>query len=106
MPLGASKKSKFRCRPHEIPEAADWEIFDFAATNGWIALTHDLDFGMLLAALRTSAPSVIQVRSQDVLPSAIGETVVRAIRAAEPSFGAGALVTVDPSRHRIRLLPI
>jgi len=88
------------------PEAADGEILDFAATNGWIVFTHDLDFGMLLAALRTSAPSVIQVRSQDVLPSAIGETVVRAIRAAEPYFRGGALVTVDPSRHRIRLLPI
>jgi len=88
------------------PEAADSEIFDFASTNGWIVFTHDLDFGTLLAALRTSAPSVIQVRSQDVLPSAIGETVLRAIRATEPYFGTGALVTVDPSRHRIRLLPI
>jgi len=46
------------------PEAADSESFDFASTNGWIVFTHDLDFGMLLAALRTSAPSVIQVRSQ------------------------------------------
>jgi predicted nuclease of predicted toxin-antitoxin system len=88
------------------PEAADLEILDFASTNGWIVFTHDLDFGMLLAALRTGAPSVIQVRSQDVLPSAIGETVLREIQAAEPYFGSGALVTGDPYRHRIRLLPI
>jgi predicted nuclease of predicted toxin-antitoxin system len=88
------------------PEASDSEIFDFAADNDWIVFTHDLDFGTLLATLRSSAPSVLQVRSQDVLPSAIGEIVLRAIRAAEPYFGAGALVTVDPSRHRIRLLPI
>jgi len=87
-------------------EAPDSEILDFAAASGWIVFTHDLDFGMLLAARRTSGPSVIQVRSQDVLPSAIGKAVLRAIRAAEPYLESGALVTVDVLRHRIRLLPI
>jgi predicted nuclease of predicted toxin-antitoxin system len=61
---------------------------------------------MLLAAQNAQAPSVIQVRAQDVLPSAIGEVVVRAIRAAEPNLEAGALVTIDPVRQRIRMLPI
>src|SRR5579872_7118470 len=78
-----------------LPGAADSQIFDFAAANGWIVFTHDLDFGMLLATLRTNRPSVIQVRSQDVLPSAIGDIVLRAIRAAEPYLEAGSLVTVD-----------
>jgi len=53
-----------------------------------------------------SGPSVIQLRSQEVLPSAIGETVLRAIRAAEPHLEKGAIVTVDPVRQRVRLLPI
>jgi len=85
--------------------APDSEILQFAAANGWIVFTHDLDFGMLLAVEKTAGPSVIQVRSQDVLPAAIGEIVLRAIEAAEAYLEAGALVTVDPSRHRIRLLP-
>jgi predicted nuclease of predicted toxin-antitoxin system len=88
------------------PEAADPEIIDFAAASGWIVFTHDLDFGMLMAALRTKSPSVVQVRCQDVLPSAIGDIVLRAIRTAEAHLEAGALVTVDSFRHRIRLLPI
>ncbi len=88
------------------PRAADSEIFDFAAMNGWIVFTHDLDFGILLAALRTNRPSVIQVRSQDVLPAAIGPIVISAIRATEPQLMTGALVTVDSVRHRVRLLPI
>jgi predicted nuclease of predicted toxin-antitoxin system len=62
------------------PEASDSEILDFAAENDWIVFTHDLDFGTLLATLRSSAPSVLQVRSQDVLPSAIGEIVLRVPR--------------------------
>jgi len=88
------------------PQAADSEILDFAAANGWIVFTHDLDFGTLLATLRTNKPSVIQVRAQDVLPAAIGDLVLRAIRAAAPHLEAGALVTVDSLRHRVRLLPI
>jgi predicted nuclease of predicted toxin-antitoxin system len=88
------------------PKAPDSEILDFAAANGWIVFTHDLDFGTLLAGLRTNTPSVLQVRSQDVLPSAIGDVVLRAIRTAEPHLELGALVRVDTFRHRVRLLPI
>ena len=88
------------------PSAPDTEIMDFAVANDYVVFTHDLDFGMLLAASRTRGPSVIQVRSQDVLPSAIGESVLRAIRAARSHLETGALVTVDQVHQRIRLLPI
>ena len=81
------------------PRASDRELMDWARANDYVVFTHDLDFGMLLANL-------IRVRSQDVLPSAIGDMVVRPIRAAEPHLKAGALVTVGSFRHRIRLLPI
>jgi predicted nuclease of predicted toxin-antitoxin system len=86
--------------------APDAEILQYAVGRGYVVFTHDLDFGALLAAGKLWRPSVIQVRCQDVLPSAIGETVVRAIAAARTHLEAGALVTIDPARHRIRLLPI
>jgi len=69
-------------------------------------VTHDLDFGMLLASVRTNRPSVIQIRSQDVLPFAIADIVLRAVGIGAPHLEVGALVTVDSARHRIRLLPI
>jgi predicted nuclease of predicted toxin-antitoxin system len=71
-----------------------------------VVFTHDLDFGMLLAARKSCGPSVIQVRTQDVLPSAIGDVVLRAIEAAREHLETGAIVTVDVARNRIRLLPI
>jgi predicted nuclease of predicted toxin-antitoxin system len=86
--------------------APDSRIFDYAAANEFVVFTHDLDFGTLLAARKTRGPSVIQVRTQDVLPSAIGDIVLRAIDAARDHLEAGAIVTVDPARNRIRLLPI
>jgi predicted nuclease of predicted toxin-antitoxin system len=86
--------------------APDWQIFDYAASDKLVVFTHDLDFGTLLAARKTRGPSVIQIRAQDVLPSAIGDIVLRAIDAGRDHLEAGAIVTVEPARNRIRLLPI
>ena len=86
--------------------APDSHIFDYAASNGFAVFTHDLDFGALLAARKSSGPSVIQVRTQDVLPSAIGAFVLRAIEACRDQLEAGAIVTVDVAQSRIRLLPL
>jgi len=68
--------------------------------------THDLDFGTLLALTRAIGPSVIQVRSQDVLPAHLEEIVIVTIRRYESQLQSGALVTVDESRGKVRLLPI
>lgn len=38
--------------------APDREIMAFAASGGWIVLTHDLDFGAILAASGAIGPSV------------------------------------------------
>ena len=93
----------------QIGEAAapDREIFEFAADNGYSVFTHDLDFGALLANRRSLAPSVIQIRMHDVMPSgACGPAVVRCLREAGPWIERGALVTIDPERRRIRMLPV
>jgi predicted nuclease of predicted toxin-antitoxin system len=88
------------------PSAPDTQIMDYASANGLVIFTHDLDFGALLASRRTCRPSVIQIRTQDLLPAAIGRIVVRALHTSRPYLETGALVTVDPNRNRIRLLPI
>ena len=88
------------------PAAPDSVIMDHAAANGFVIFTHDLDFGALLADRKSRQPSVIQIRTQDVLPAAIGEMVIRALNASRQQLVEGALVTVDPSRSRIRMLPI
>jgi len=88
------------------PSAPDTQIMDYASANGMVIFTHDLDFGALLASRKTRRPSVLQVRTQDVLPTAIGQIVVRALHTSRAHLETGALVTVDPNRSRIRLLPI
>ena len=70
-----------------------------------VILTQDLDFGTLLArdGLTTS---VIQFRTQAVLPDDLGPALLAAIKAAPPHLDAGALVTIDPAKHGLTLLPI
>jgi hypothetical protein len=57
------------------------------------------------ALLIPAVSRAVPLRRRDVLPSAIGDTVFRAIRTAEPHLEAGALVTVDSLGHQIPLLP-
>ncbi len=85
--------------------AADQLILEYASENDLVVFTHDLDFGALLAHRKTSKPSVIQIRCQDVLPDAIGEIIIRAILATQQHLEAGALVTVEMAKNRVRILP-
>ena len=75
-------------------------------TNDFIVLTHDLDFSAILAATQGEKPSVVQIRADDVSPSVIGMQVVAALRQMESELEAGALLTIDPSRTRLNLLPL
>ncbi len=76
-----------------------------ASISGHVVLTHDLDFGAILAATQGEEPSVVQIRSDNVSPDGIGSTVLAALRQMTVESEAGALLTVDPIRTQIRLLP-
>jgi predicted nuclease of predicted toxin-antitoxin system len=86
--------------------APDVEIMAFAKAHGHVVLTHDLDFSAILAATHGEKPSVVQVRSEDVSPEAIGAAIVAAIRQTAQDLAEGALLTVEPDRMRVRLLPL
>lgn len=88
------------------PRAADAELMRYAKDNGYVVFTHDLDFGTSLALTRARGPSVVQVRTQNVLPEAIGEMVVRVLTEQAAALESGALVTVDERAARVRVLPI
>ena len=79
---------------------------DFARANSYVVLTHDLDFGAILAATHGKKPSVVQIRSEDVSPDMIGKLVVAAIQQMVVDLERGALLTVNPKRIRIRILPL
>lgn len=86
--------------------ATDSEIMAWAKQNGCVVFTHDLDFGTVLALTQAEGPSVIQVRTQDVTPSAIGKLVVNALRQFQSQLEKGALIVLDEANARARVLPL
>jgi len=88
------------------PDAPDQEIMAYAATHGYVVMTHDLDFGSILAITHASKPSVALIRTDDVSPKGIGELTVAALRQMEGELEAGALIAIEVDRTRLRLLPL
>lgn len=88
------------------PNAPDSVIMAWARDRGFVVITHDLDFSALLAVTEAVGPSVVQVRTQDVLPDAIGPDVVRVLREHGTALDEGAIVSVDQLASRVRVLPI
>jgi predicted nuclease of predicted toxin-antitoxin system len=88
------------------PSAPDSEVLDWARHEGCIVFTHDLDLGTIVALTAASGPSVIQVRTQAVLPDQIGALIVSIIQQHAPLLNAGAILTVDELAARARVLPI
>ena len=87
------------------PRAPDIFIMEWARNNGYVVFTHDLDFGIILATTGINGPSVIQVRTEDVMPQTLGNRLVQIIKQYESMFKSGALITVDERKSRVRVLP-
>jgi predicted nuclease of predicted toxin-antitoxin system len=87
-------------------DAPDVEIMAYAAKYDYVVLTHDLDFSAMLAATQGTKPSVVQIRSDNLSPAVIGDPLIAALQQMAPELAAGALLTVDPGRTRLHLLPL
>jgi predicted nuclease of predicted toxin-antitoxin system len=88
------------------PDADDAEVMNWAAAHGHLVLTSDLDFGAILAATRGRRPSVIQLRTDLLTCEAVGINVLTALRQLERELSRGALVSIEPARARLRVLPL
>jgi predicted nuclease of predicted toxin-antitoxin system len=85
--------------------APDTLIMDWARERDFAVFTHDLDYGTLLFVTQASSPSVIQLRAEDVRPSRMADVVLEVIQVSTQELLQGALVTIDPRKRRVRLLP-
>jgi predicted nuclease of predicted toxin-antitoxin system len=87
-------------------DAPDSEIMTYAKTHDFTVLTCDLDFGYILAITHGKKPSVIQMRIGALGHDRIGAVVLNAIKCLAADIEKGALVTIDPRKTRVNLLPL
>jgi predicted nuclease of predicted toxin-antitoxin system len=88
------------------PTAPDLAIMAWASEHGWTVLTNDLDFSTILATTRAAGPSVVQVRGQDLAPAVLAPTLLAVLRTHREALDAGAILTLDLQRARVRALPL
>ena len=88
------------------PKATDREVMHWAVENDCVVFTHDLDFSMLLALTEADGPSVVQLRTQDVMPDTVATVVLSVLQTHWSALEAGAVITIDLVSSRIRMLPL
>jgi predicted nuclease of predicted toxin-antitoxin system len=87
--------------------APDEQVLDRARDEDRVLISADTDFGMLLARLHTSAPSVMLVRrlvgrrAKDMT-----EVILANLAPVVEDLAAGAVVVLGDESVRIRRLPI
>ena len=87
-------------------DAADAEIMKYAEDGGYVVVTLDLDFSAILASTQQYAPSVVQIRAENASSEDLCKPLLNAVIQMKSELEAGALLTVDLDRTRLRLLPL
>ncbi|MEM8560559.1 MAG: DUF5615 family PIN-like protein [Bacteroidota bacterium] len=93
-------------REQGLQRLPDVAIMDKARAESRIVLTHDLDFGDLLAASGDALPSVVIFRLGDMRPANVNRHLAALLADHPDALNAGAVVSVSERRARIRRLPI
>jgi predicted nuclease of predicted toxin-antitoxin system len=89
-----------------VGNAKDRVIMEWARANGYVVVSHDLDFGDILAVTNADAPSVVQVRTQDLLGESLATTILAALHQYQEILEIGALIIVSQHKLRARILPL
>ena len=84
----------------------DSEILMWANEHGFVVITNDLDFSAILASGVLDGPSVVQIRSQDLLSDVVVSIVAKALDAHRDDIERGALLSIDEAGTRVRVLPL
>jgi len=84
----------------------DWAVMEKAHEERRVVLTHDLDFGDLIAASGARLPSTIIFRLRNMRPERVNYYLDRIISEHQRSLEQGAVISVSEGQVRVRLLTI
>lgn len=94
-------------RDYDMARDSDELIFDRAASEDRIVVSADTDFGTLLALRQSVKPSVILFRGATPRrPADQLRLMLTVLESVEADLSNGSVVAIEPTRVRIRKLPI
>ena len=89
-----------------LATAEDAEILSWARAEERIVVTLDADFHALLALTNASSPSVIRIRLEGLRAVALMKLLQILLDDWGEELEKGVILTVQPSRVRLRRLPL
>lgn len=93
-------------REEGLQRLTDDLIIEKARQEERVILTHDLDFGRLIALSQSQLPSVITFRLSNMQPSHVNHYLNEVLTQFTKVLETGALVSVNEQGIRVRSLPI
>ncbi len=89
-----------------LSRAGDREIVEVAREAGEAILTHDLDYGNLLAFSGAPGPSVVTFRLRKARAAALAAALIAAWEQVGEPIEGGAIVVIGDATVRVRRLPM
>ena len=95
-------------RVNEIlpPQTSDEMIVSRAEQDHRAVLTQDLDFSAIIALAGRKGPSLVSLRLSSTRIEHVNATLEKVLPEVARQLAAGAIVTVQDQRIRVRALPI
>lgn len=94
-------------RERGMQRAPDPDVLALAAQEDRVLVSEDTDFGALLAGSGARLPSFVLLRSGDPLtPKDHARLLTDRLARVEGDLAAGAIVVIEPTRLRVRALPL
>ena len=84
----------------------DTHILEKAHEEERVLITHDLDFGDILAASGAALPSVVTLRLRNMRPERVNPRLREVLETHRSALFQGAVLTVSEALTRVRLLPV
>ena len=105
--LTAAGHDAVHVRDIGMRDASDDKIIDYAINTDRVVISHDTDFGTLLAHRRLTKPSFILVRSSDPIDvTDQAGLIIANLGALTDDLEAGAIAVFARGHLRVRQLPL
>jgi predicted nuclease of predicted toxin-antitoxin system len=93
-------------RDQGLQRLHDYDIVQKAIAEGRVILTHDLDFGRIVALSHNRVPSVVTFRLADMRAANVNRHLDSILSQFADKLEQGALISVTDQMIRVRGLPV
>jgi len=93
-------------RDQGLERLPDDQIVAKAQEEDRTIITHDLDFGRIVALSGSAVPSIVTLRLGEMTPTKVNIALQTVLTEATQSLERGALITITDDGIRVRALPI